>query len=194
MYAYVKGILIEATPNYAVIETNQIGFYLEIGPSTLSRLPQMGTQTQLFTSLIVRENSQTLYGFLSPGEKQLFEGLLTVSGIGPKLALSLCNHLPPEDLLSALIRKDIPLLTKVPGIGKKTAERLILDLRDKAPTLLSHTPHAYQTPLPLDQKTTDALSALIHLGYTQGAAQKALSKCSDGLSLSDLITAALKHI
>ena len=196
MYAYLKGLLIESTPSHVIVETQQMGFYLHIPAHTFSQLPSIGQEIKLFTSFIVRENAQTLYGFLTRGEKQLFEALLEVSGIGPKLALSLCGHLPLNDLLGAITRNDIPLLTKVPGIGKKTAERLILDLRDKVSSLFIHSPIEYQIAQP-DQKTDDALSALVHLGYNQATAQKALQKSLKefpDLPLGELITAALRNI
>lgn len=197
MYAYLKGILVEASPTYVVLETNQIGYQIAIPTHTLGRLPEIGRELKLFTSFIIRENSQSLYGFLTQAEKQLFEALLDVSGIGPKLSLSLCGHLPPEELLGAISRNDIALITKVPGIGKKTAERLILDLRDKTTSLLQHIPAQFQIAALPDQKSADALFALIHLGYSQSVAQKALLKtlkAHPDLTLSDLITTALKNV
>lgn len=197
MYAYLKGILIEAQPTYVILEAQQIGFQIAIPTHTYGRLPPLGHTIKLFTAFIIRENSQSLYGFLTHAEKQLFEALLDVSGIGPKLSLSLCGHLPPEELLAAIARNDIPLITKVPGIGKKTAERLILDLRDKTTALLAHVPSDFQIATFADQRAADALSALLHLGYTQAAAQKALKKTlqdNPDQPLGDLITSALKNI
>lgn len=198
MYAYLKGTLTELTTSYAVLETKQIGFQVALSNYTSSRLPAIGEEVKLFTAFVIRENSQALYGFLTSAEKHLFETLLDVSGIGPKIALSLCGHLPPEELLGAIARNDIPLLTKVPGIGKKTAERLVLDLRDRTAALLTHSPLNYQIALTQDPKTSDALSALVNLGYSQTAAQNALSKTlkesPEPLSLSALITTALKYV
>ena len=194
MYAYIQGILIEATPHYAILEASGVGYYVAIPVHTFSRLPQLGEKAKLFTSFVVRENSQALFGFLTQAEKQLFETLLDVSGIGPKLALSIAGHLPPEALLGAIQRNDIPLLTKVPGIGKKTAERIILDLRDKTKNLFAPSPIAYQIP---SQLASDALSALINLGYSETLAQKAVAKTlneGEELPLGDFITRALKNV
>lgn len=200
MYAYMKGHLVEATPSYAVIDVHSIGYKLFLPAHTLSRLPQLGAEVTLFTSFVIRENFQALYGFLSAAERELFEALIDVSGVGPKLALSLCGHLPPQELFNAISSNDIALLVKVPGVGKKTAERLILDLRDKAPKMMAHSPVEYQISAlnPTDQLTKDALSALVNLGYNLSIAQKAVSKTlsesDEALELGDLITTSLRNI
>lgn len=200
MYAYMKGQLIEATPAYAIVDVHSIGYKLFLPAHTLSRLPQLGSDLTLFTSFVIRENSQALYGFLTVAERELFDALIEVSGVGPKLALSLCGHLPPQELFAAISQNDIPLLVKVPGVGKKTAERLILDLRDKVPKMMAHSPVEYQiSPLnPTDQLTKDALSALVNLGYNLSMAQKAVTKTlaesAEELDLGDLITTSLRNI
>lgn len=198
MYAYLKGTLTEASPSYVTLEVNGMGFLVAITPLTFNRLSQIGQEIRLFTSFIVRENSQALYGFLNSPEKALFESLLDVSGVGPKLGLALTGHLSPEEFFGAITRQDVTLLSKVPGIGKKTAERLILELKNKTATLMSHSPVEFQFSPFKDQTTQDALSALINLGYSTQVAQKALNKTlgenSETLALGQLITLALKAI
>lgn len=200
MYAYLKGILIEASPTSAILEVNGVGYHLFLPVHTFSRLPHMGQEVKFFTSFIIRENSQALYGFLTLAEKDLFNAVIDVSGIGPKIGLSICGHLPPNELFGAIMRNDIALLTKVPGIGKKGAERLVLDLKDKAQLLSTHSPADYQISavLPQDQQTKDALSALVNLGYNLSTAQKAvtltLKESKEEVSLGELITRSLKHV
>lgn len=198
MYAYLKGTLIESSPSFVTLEVQGIGFLVSITPHTFNRLGQIGEEARLFTSFIVRENSQALYGFLSAPEKTLFEALLDVSGVGPKTGLALTGHLTPEEFFGAITRQDITLLSKVPGIGKKTAERLILDLKDKTKSLMAHSPQEFQVSAHFDQTSQDALSALINLGYSSSIAQKAITKTvkdsAETLSLGQLITFALKHI
>lgn len=198
MYAYLKGRLAVSTPSSATIDINGMGFQVFISPYTFNRLPQNGETLTLFTSFIVRENSQALYGFLATEEKQLFESLLDVSGVGPKMALSLTGHLTPDELLGAILKQDVKSLSKVPGVGKKTAERLILDLKDKALKLAGPNPKAYQLTAPIDPEMEDALSALINLGYSSAIAEKALKKVRESskepLALGQLITLALRAI
>jgi Holliday junction DNA helicase RuvA len=178
-----------------------MGYQVYIPVNAFSKLPQIENLIHLHLSFVVREFSQTLYGFLSQKERDLFEALLDVSGVGPKLALSIVGHLSMSELHQALTSKDIPRLIKVPGIGKKTAERLIVELRDKAATLFPITPEEFTISVPSDPKNEtirDALSALINLGYNQAAAQKAIKKTLDNLpenpDLGMVITNALKHV
>ncbi len=200
MISYIKGILVESQPGYAVLETIGIGYKIFIPTSAYAKLPQYGQQTVLYTSFIVRELSQALYGFTTQEERELFEELLTVTGVGPKLALSLIGHLPIHNMRQAVAAGDIPAISKVPGVGKKTAERLIVELRDKF-----YKKH----PLPADfaipvgnepslQKIADAMNALINLGYNQAKAQQAVKKSltllPESADLPALITQALKVI
>lgn len=199
MYAYLKGKLIEANSSTAIVEIMGIGYSLSIPCRLLGDLPPIGETVQFFTSFVVRELSQTLYGFLSPHERDLFEALIDVTGIGPKLGLSLIGHLTIDQLYSAISNNDFPSLCKVPGVGKKTAERLVVELKDKLAKLiplqahLSQSLHATQS-----QRVQDAMLALINLGYNQNNAQKALKETLKNLSeeadLALLITTALKHI
>lgn len=168
MYSFLKGTLFESTPAYCVLNVQGIGFKIYISLNTYSKLPQAGKETTLFTSFVVRENNHALYGFLTSKERELFEVLLNVSGIGPKLSLSLIGHMSFDDLSLAVSKADIKSISKVPGIGKKMAERLIVEMRDKL--------GFKTTALPVSSKAADLSSALINLGYSQSAAEKAVIK------------------
>ena len=201
MYAYIKGILVQALPASVIVEAKGIGYKIAIPASVFPKLPQIASDITLQTSFVIRENSQALYGFLSEQERDLFEALLGVSGIGPKTALSLIGHLTPNDLQHAVSNNDIQSITKVPGIGKKTAERLIIEMRDKLSSsfALSSSDMASQFHAdPRAQKISDAMNALINLGYNQNSAQKALKKTlkdlPEDVQLAELITVALKNV
>lgn len=202
MFAYIKGTLSFIGPVYVIIESYGIGYKIYIPASTFSQLRQTESIVNLHTSLVIREFSQTLYGFLSTRERDLFEMLIDVTGIGPKTALSLIGHLPLPDLQYAVANQDIVTLCKVPGIGKKTAERLIIEMRDKLPGLFPHSGDESQTFIPGDpksQKIHDAMKALINLGYNQATAQKAIKKTlkdddSDEIDLAVLISTTLKNM
>jgi Holliday junction DNA helicase RuvA len=200
MFAYIKGELISSTTFTAILETGGIGYLIYIPVNVSAKLPQMGNQVLLHTSFVVRELSQTLYGFLASQERDLFETLMGVTGIGPKLALSMIGHMPLSDLHRAVSNGDLPKLCKIPGIGKKTAERLIIELRDKLPEVESHSPAdlSIQISDPKAHKIRDAMSALINLGYNSATAQKAIKKTigdfPEEVDLSTLITHSLKNV
>jgi Holliday junction DNA helicase RuvA len=202
MYAFIKGLLVQSSPISVIIEANGIGYRLYIPASVFGKLPQINNQVILHTSYVVRELSQTLYGFQSEIERDLFEELMGVTGIGPKMALNVIGHLSLQDLQRAVSSHDIVTLSKVPGIGKKTAERLIIEMRDKLSHLLPVGEQADRAaPMPTDlraQKIVDAMGALINLGYNQMTAQKAIKKSLNDLpeeiDLATLITHSLKHV
>lgn len=200
MYAYVRGKLVFANPSYVTIETHGVGYKVLIPASVFGKLPQIDQEVLLHTSFIIRENSQTLYGFLSVQERDLFEEVLNVSGIGPKIGLSLIGHLPLNEFHRAISNHEIALICKVPGVGKKTAERLIIEMRDKINARMGHEPSDFSIKLPPGKGSIvqDAMSALINLGYNQNTAQKALKKTLGDLpedaDLGSIITTALKHV
>jgi Holliday junction DNA helicase RuvA len=201
MFAYIKGILVNCSPAQAVVDVQGIGYSLFIPCSALGQLPQIGDSVHFHTSFVVRELSQALYGFLTTQERDIFEGLLNVSGVGPKLALSLIGHLPPSNLQTAISQSDLITLCKVPGVGKKTAERLVIELRDKMTNWALMSPSDLAIAVHKDphlQRTQDAMLALINLGYNQSTAQKALKQSlkelSEDCELSQLITYALQNI
>ena len=201
MYAYIKGQLQHADASHAVLECHGVGYKIFIPGNLFSKFPHLGETLILYTSFVVREQAQALYGFLTMGERDLFEVLLNVSGIGPKTALSIIGHLTLSDLQGAILSGDIYTISKVPGIGKKTAERLIIEMRDKAPGLLAPDPSALAVHSicdPNSRQIRDAISALTNLGYNSAVAQKAIKKTlsdlPEGIDLATLITTALKHV
>lgn len=202
MITYIKGTLIHSAPSFAIIETQGIGYKILIPASLYPKLPKHGSEVKLHTSFVIRENSQTLYGFISEEEREMFENFTTVTGIGPKIALSLIGHLTIDEVHIAVMNHDIPAISRVPGIGKKTAERLIIEMRDKfAKYSRASLPSDFAIKIGSDsqaQKVVDAMNALINLGYNQATAQKAVKKSLhnnlETIDLPTLITEALRNV
>lgn len=197
MYEFIRGTLIHALPHKAILEAAGIGYSIEIPVSTFSLLPGPGEQLLLYISFLVREDDQRLFGFISQQERDLFDTVRSVTGIGPKTALSLIGHLPLPELERAILQNSTPLLTKVPGIGKKIAERLIMELKDKLGKT-GRTAASFSLPAngPANIRT-DAVSALINLGYSPLQADQAVRKAQendDNLPLPQLITRSLRHV
>jgi len=198
MFDFLRGILANTSPSHAVVDVGGVGYRLTIPTSNFGKLPDLGEEVTLYTSLIIRENAQTLFGFLTQSERELFEVLITVSGVGPKSGCALIGHLSLPELQDAISNANIPLICKAPGIGKKTAERMIVELRDKLSGIAHRIPalHA-EGPTPASNILRDSVSALVNLGYNQMSAASAVQKASNDLGedaeLSDLITAALKN-
>ena len=172
MIAHLRGKLLAKHPNQVVVETAGVGYEAAISVPTFSDLPECGVEVALHIHTHVREDQIALYGFLRSSEKKLFEKLITVSGIGPKLAITILSGMAADDLTRAIRGNDLTRLTKIPGIGKKTAERMVLELRDKLPEV-SESPAPAATTLSGTEE--DVLSALVNLGYQKAAAEKALA-------------------
>lgn len=191
MIAHLRGRLLAKHPNQAIVEAGGVGYDVTISVPTFSDLPQLGSEVALHIHTHVREDALALYGFLRPSEKQIFEKLISVSGIGPKLAITILSGMPADQMALAIRGNDVPKLTRIPGIGKKTAERMVLELRDKLPkealgevTVLSAT-----SPV-----AEDVLSALVNLGYQRPVAERALataSKNGKGVSFDVMFREAL---
>jgi holliday junction DNA helicase RuvA len=171
MIAHLRGKLLVKHPNQAVVETSGVGYDVTISVPTFSDLPVVGDDVALHIHTHVREDLIALYGFLHPSEKLLFEKLITVSGIGPKLAITILSGMAADEMVGAIRSNDIARLTRIPGIGKKTAERMVLELRDKFPEVGPATPAGPS----LNATEEDVLSALLNLGYPRPAAEKALA-------------------
>lgn len=190
MIAYLKGTLFQKKPQYLLIDCHGVGYKVFIPLNLYPLLPENKEKIFLFISHIIREDGQALYGFMEEKKKQLFELLITVSGIGPKIALAMIGHFESDLILIAIKEKNPILLSKVPGIGKKTAERIIIELRDKIPQIedspSNHKPIA------------DAIAALINLGYSSSQSEKAVEKYllshSSEEDLAKIITGALKML
>ncbi len=190
MIAFVSGILIEKNPTYVILDHQGIGMEVLIPLSTFANLPGVGTTVSLHTHLHVREDALTLVGFFSPAEKELFQLLLSVSGIGIRLALGILSGCRVEDLYGFIARGDETALTRIQGLGKKTAQRLILELKDKAARRLRGIPAGSREGALLPgEQDEQALLALMSLGYTKSEAQKALAKaCARAGEEADLET------
>jgi Holliday junction DNA helicase RuvA len=170
MIAHLRGKLLSKHPNQAVVETAGVGYDVTISVPTFSDLPALGVEVALHIHTHVREDQIALYGFFRPSEKLLFEKLITVSGIGPKLAITILSGMAADEMVGAIRGNDIARLTRIPGIGRKTAERMVLELRDKLPEVGPAMPAAPS----LNATEEDVLSALVNLGYQRAAAEKAL--------------------
>lgn len=197
MIEYIKGTLVESTPLKTVIEVGGIGHALLTPLSNYSKLPSVGEKICMFISTVIREDSHKHYGFLTSEERDLFETLIEVSGIGPKTALALLGHLEASDLQIAISQSDLSSICKVPGIGKKTAERLIVEMRDrfqKNSILSTSVSTSKESP----SFASDALRALVNLGYQPLQAQKAiqcvLKENQEENDLGRLITSALRKL
>jgi holliday junction DNA helicase RuvA len=174
MIAHLRGRLLVKRPNQVVIETGGVGYEVNISVRTYSELPAAGSDAALHIYTHLRQDVIALYGFFRPAEKQLFEKLMTVSGIGAKLAITILSGMPSEELASAIRENQIARLTKIPGIGKKTAERMVLELRDK---MLPAANVSGPGPVPeaISALEEDVASALVNLGYPRPIAEKAVA-------------------
>jgi Holliday junction DNA helicase RuvA len=172
MIAHLRGRLLAKHPNQAIVETGGVGYDVTISVPTFSELPGTGSEVTLHIHTHVREDALALYGFLRPTEKQIFEKLISVSGIGPKLAITILSGMPADEMAGAIRSNDVAKLTRIPGIGKKTAERMVLELRDKLPKEVLGEAAA---PPPVSPLEEDVLSALMNLGYQRSAAERALA-------------------
>jgi Holliday junction DNA helicase RuvA len=170
MIAHLRGRLIEKHPQQAILEAGGVGYDVVISVSTYSELPPEGNEVALFIHTHVREDALALYGFLNAADKRVFERLITVSGVGPKLAVTIQSGLSAERLVGAIRGQDHATLSQIPGIGKRLAERLVVDLKDKLEDLASAP-----RPMETGPSTDDVLSALVNLGYQRPLAQKAIA-------------------
>jgi Holliday junction DNA helicase RuvA len=193
MIAHLRGKLLTKHPNQVIVETSGVGYEVNISVPTFSELPANGSEVALHIHTHVREDVIALYGFLRLAEKQLFEKLMTVSGIGAKLAITILSGMAADEMASAIRGNDLARLTRIPGIGKKTAERMVLELRDKLPPSAGT---ATPTAPAMTAIEEDVLSALVNLGYQRAAAEKALAgaaKHSGGKTESASFDALFRH-
>ena len=188
MIGRLTGLLADKSPPQLLIDVNGVGYEVDVPMSSFYNLPGLGERVTLLTHFVVREDAQTLFGFLTPEERQTFRLLIKITGIGPRMALALLSGLSVGELAQAVARQETGRLVKVPGIGKKTAERLLLELKGKladavnAPATLANDAQA------------DILQALIALGYSDREAAAALKHLPADTSVSDGIKLALKSL
>lgn len=178
MIAMLRGVLVEKGPNHAIVDAGGVGYELHIPITTFTHLPNVGAEVRLRVYTHVREDTLALYGFLSADEKTLFEKLIGVSGIGPSLAIKVLSGLEAAELIAAIRKGEVERLVRIPGVGKKTAERMVLELRDK---LAAPAGESAAAPAPsLSDVEQDVLSALLNLGCARPAAEQAVRKAKAG--------------
>jgi Holliday junction DNA helicase RuvA len=179
MIAYLKGLVTQAGSEYIIIEVAGVGYKVYVPATVYSRLPAAGGEVQVYTYLHVREDIMQLYGFLETDELELFDILLQVSGIGPKLAVTILSALPAASFRMAVINEQLGVLTGIPGIGKKTAQRMVLELKDKLIKVARGEPEAVSVMIAgsaVNSSFDEACQALVALGYTAGEAQREVRK------------------
>jgi len=193
MYEYIRGTLVRKAPNTAVIDANGVGFALEISLNTFESLPELQSQCQLLTYLYVREDAQKLFGFATDAERDLFLELTSVSGIGPKVSMGILSAGNVKEVKSQIVNEDVAALKRLPGIGPKTAKRIILELRE---TLATEDSEAGSEATPKSALQQEAMLALEALGYSKSQAERgvraALAHDNSISSVEQLIKASLK--
>ncbi len=172
MIAQIHGRLLRKAPQEAVVDVGGVGYRITIPLSTFYRVGEPGSEVTLLTHTHVREDALALFGFLTAVEQALFERLIAVSGVGPKLAISVLSGIEAPELVAALHGGDVARLTRIPGVGKKTAERLVVELKDKVQELAASAAE----PAPKSPATEDLASALVHLGYSRPEAERAVER------------------
>jgi Holliday junction DNA helicase RuvA len=197
MIAHLRGTLLSKQPGQAIVECAGVGYDVAISVPTFTSLPAEGAEVRLHIHTQVSDDAIALFGFLDREEKRLFERLITVSGVGPKLAVKMLSGLSPERTVAALRAQDHASLTRIPGVGKKLAERLVVELKDKLDDLIAAAPTAGSVPA--SPAAEDVLSALVNLGYQRPAALKAIETAvgkdaAAGEDFDALFRAALKLI
>ncbi|HSH12741.1 MAG TPA: Holliday junction branch migration protein RuvA [Desulfurivibrionaceae bacterium] len=204
MIASLRGTLTHKSPEELTVEVGGVGYEVRFSPTGLALLPEVGEPVFLHIFTNVREDSIDLFGFRERQEKEMFIVLISVSGVGPKLAMNILSGLPPAGLASAILTGDLARLTKLPGVGRKTAERLCVELKDKVQFIpsLDSAALAPARPVEVDQVGADVVSALVNLGYAPAAARQALERVRGGMSaeayeqapLAELLRLALRSL
>ncbi|NYT63212.1 Holliday junction branch migration protein RuvA [Alcaligenaceae bacterium] len=189
MIGRITGTLLEKTPPVVCIDVGGVGYEIDVPMSTLYNLPETGATVTLHTHLAVRDDAHTLYGFATAGERSAFRLLIKVTGIGARTALAVLSGLTVEELASAITQQETGRLTRVPGIGKKTAERLLLELRGKLGADFGGS-----SGVPHTAGRDDILNALLSLGYSNNESQAALKNLPEGVEVSEGIRLALKSL
>jgi Holliday junction DNA helicase RuvA len=199
MIGQIRGIILEKQAPQLLIDVHGVGYEIDAPMGTFYQLPEIGNEVRLYTHFVVREDAQLLYGFYTQDERALFRTLLKVNGVGPRLALTILSSAAPEEFVRCVLNNDTASLVRVPGIGKKTAERLVIEMRDKlsdwykakpSTGTLPQTEQAGRHPV-----LQDAISALVALGYKQQEANRLVTKIDDGKAGSEeLIRRSLREM
>lgn len=200
MIGQLRGIILEKQPPQLLVDVHGVGYEVDAPMSTFYQLPDVGSEVSLFTHFVVREDAQLLYGFYTRDERTLFRTLLKVNGVGPRMALTILSSTTPEEFVRCVLNNDTASLVRVPGVGKKTAERLVIEMRDKlsdwyqAPAVEGVMPTKKESGS-RHQILQDAISALVVLGYKQQEANRTVTKVDDGnISSEELIRRALREM
>lgn len=200
MISFIKGPLVEIVEDTVVIESGNVGFEIHVPVSVIQNLPGIGVETRLYTYFQVREDAMCLYGFLNRQDLQMFKQLISVNGIGPKGALGILSALDPDDLRRAIVSGDAKAISKAPGVGAKTAQRIILDLKDKI-DIAEILPSGFamqgnEPALSGSGVAGEAMEALAALGYSAVEAGKAVRKVevTESMTVEDVLKASLKHL
>lgn len=196
MIGRIKGVLIEKSPPDICVDVQGVGYELQVPMNTFYRLPDIDHPVSLYTHFVVREDAQLLYGFYEARERELFRAVIKINGVGPKLGLAILSGIEASDFVRVVHNNDVAALTKVPGIGKKTAERLVIEMRDKLKGW-PEAPGDLQASLnsAAADGTDEAVSALLALGYKPKDAEKAIKSIAvEGMSSQELIRQALKSM
>ncbi|MGE5561221.1 MAG: Holliday junction branch migration protein RuvA [Chloroflexota bacterium] len=201
MIASLRGTVAELGPDSVVLDVGGVGYLIHVTPGTRARLPEIGRETRLFTHYAIREDAVALYGFSTREERGLFELLLSVSGIGPKVALGMLAGTEPASFSAAVAGGDVAYLTRLPGVGKKTAQRLLLELKDKVgswlPDNAGEAIGEVAVAAPAATERDEALQALLALGFSQAEAAQAVARAAQetgaDATAEDLIRSALKR-
>ncbi len=202
MISYIKGTIELISENYIIIENNGIGYNISVSENTRNRLSKKNEQTKIYTYMNVKEDGISLFGFLSMEELEIFNKLISVSGVGPKGALSILSVMSPSEIILAIITDDIQTLSKGQGIGKKTAQRIALELKDKVNTInssfensVSNSSLSSESFNSSGTEKNEAIAALSELGFTKSEAVKAIMELDcNGLNSSEIIKLALKKL
>ena len=204
MIGRLRGVLIEKQAPEVLIDVNGVGYELQMPLTSFYELPEVNQPTTVYTHFVVREDAQLLYGFITKQERSLFRLLIKANGVGPKLALTILSGMTASEFVGCVERDDIVTLVKLPGVGKKTAERLLVEMRDKLKSLMEASVGSERefvlqsnySPVPtVNSAEEDAISALISLGYKPPQASKAVSAAyKEGMDSETLIKAALKSM
>lgn len=190
MIGSIRGRLLEKNPPQILVETNGVGYEIDVPMSTLYNLPDIGAEVFLYTHYVVREDAELLFGFSTKAERSLFRLLIRISGIGPKIALSILSGISASILAQAVSQAESGLLTRIPGVGKKTAERIVLELKGKIDTVVGSA----DSQTPTSGAKADIISALVSLGYSEREALQAVKGLAADVTVNDGIREALKAL
>lgn len=198
MIGQIRGIILEKQPPQLLIDVQGVGYEIDAPMSTFYRLPDIGQEVVLHTHFVVREDAHHLYGFFDRHERALFRTLLKVNGVGPRLSLTILSSIQPEEFVRTILHHDIDSLTRIPGIGKKTAERLIIEMKDKLNQLQNFAPELKPTATSEGSRQgilQDSISALVTLGFKPSDATRVVNKIDDGvLNSEDIIRRSLREM